>query len=172
MNSCPKYTICGFIRKENLIVTAVATIAVVLFILLLALVGSHAQVPLQLQRTATVESNGIQYRVAADKEQYAIGEPVRISICEKNLLNEPITLGIWTIEMNVSDSNGQPLLGMIIDSTWDESFKIMPMEERKVASPVVWDQTDINYRQVPAGTYTISMSLDGASVELKIAIVS
>jgi hypothetical protein len=158
-------------RKENLIVTAAATIATALLILIV-LVGSQAQTPLQLERTATVESNGMQLRVEADKEQYAIGESVRIVFFQKNLRNEPAMLGIGKIEVIVRDSNGQSVLGVIIDSTWDPTFKIAPMEETEVGSPFLWDQTDSNYQQVPAGTYTINMTLDGTPFELRIAVGS
>jgi len=154
---------------------AILAVVVAAWIVLLIAVGSREQVqaPLQLQRTATVESNGIQYHVEADREQYAIGEPVRVRFFQKNLRNEPITLGIGRIEVEVCDSKGQTVWGPLIRSTtWDPTIKIMPMQETEVGSPFLWNQTDNNFKQVLAGTYSIKMSLDGTLVELKIAIVN
>ena len=157
-------------RKTYLILSAVVIVSIVLLIV----VGSRAQPPLQLQRTATVERDGIQLRIEANKEAYGIGELVQFRIFQKNLRNEQASPTIGYIEVTILDSNGQVVRGpyaSLLDFV-DSGQTIMPMQEVQMIGniPPPWSQTDNNGRQVATGTYTIKINVDESSVELKIMI--
>jgi hypothetical protein len=173
MNSCPKYIFCGFMRKDYLVVTAAATIAAAL-LLLVVFVNSQAQMPLQLQRTATMEREGIQLRVEADKEIYGMGELVQFKIFQKNLRNEPVSPAISYVEVIIRDSSGQVVRGPYASTLdfWTSDQKIMPTQETQIGTdiPPPWSQTDNNGQQVATGTYTIKINVDEDTVELKIMI--
>lgn len=166
-----KTTLGGWFMRSKWLITSVIVTSLVCLAFGIIFWGSTSQ---PLRRTATTEIDGTQIRVETDKKIYVIGEPVRITFFQKNLLTEPITkgTGLGHVEADILNSNGQLVFGRWgVFSNWDTDIKIMPLEEVEISIFSPWSQIDNDLRQVPFGKYTIRIYFQKTTVELLIAIV-
>jgi len=150
----------------------VCCIAVVIFacvscITVLALTPSQQPKPV----TKTIDLGDMQIRVEIDKDIYPMGELIQFRIFQKNLGNRAVQGGIGQLFLRVLDSTGRFICAQGSFFTYTDDFRIPPMEEvelRNVGG--AWLQVNSKGEQVPPGTYTIHLEMDGNTLEFQVRI--
>jgi flagellar hook assembly protein FlgD len=108
-----------------------------------------------------VQSQEVYVGLETDKRTYVPGEKVKITFSLVN--NKPSNISIPSLGYSLEVSGSKGVVLIVTESHSSSEPVSVDASSEILVSTYMWDQRDMNGNQVPSGTYTIRVTLLGAS---------